>query len=249
VKKIRISAVSYTNTKPFIYGLQHTGFVDKIELSLDTPADCAQKLIDDAADIGLIPVAATLSLPRWEIVSDYCIGAVGAVNSVFIFSNCPVHDIKYLQLDPESRSSNNLARVLLKNYWKLNPKLIEGAANYSLSTETSTAFVQIGDRTFGKKDQYKYVYDLAEEWQKFTGLPFMFAGWIANKPIPHDFMQEFNAALKYGLEHREDLFRELPMRDDFDIVDYLMVKIDFDLTVEKKKALYMFLDYIKRLND
>lgn len=249
MKKIRISAVSYTNTKPFIYGLQHTGFVDKIALSLDTPTDCAQKLIDDVVDIGLIPVAATLSLPNWEIVSDYCIGAVGAVNSVFIFSNCPVHDIKYLQLDPESRSSNNLARILLKNYWKISPELIEGAPNYSLSTEPDTAFVQIGDRTFGKKDQYKYVYDLAEEWQKFTGLPFMFAGWIANKPIPHDFMQEFNAALKYGLDHRQDLFKELPMRDDFDIVDYLMVKIDFDLTVEKKKALYMFLDYIKQLND
>jgi chorismate dehydratase len=249
VKKIRISAVSYTNTKPFIYGLQHTGFVDKIELSLDMPSDCAQKLIDDVVDIGLIPVAATLSIPNWNIVSDYCIGAVGAVNSVFIFSNCEVHDIRHLQLDPESRSSNNLARVLLKNFWKVNPKLISGAPDYSLSTEANTAFVQIGDRTFGKKGNYKYVYDLAGEWQKFTGLPFMFAGWIANKPIPQEFMDEFNAALKYGLDHREDLFKELTMRDDFDIVDYLMVKIDYELTEDKKKALFMFLDLIKQLED
>jgi chorismate dehydratase len=249
VKKIRISAVSYTNTKPFIYGLQHTGFVDKIELSLDTPSDCARKLIDDTVDIGLIPVAATLSLPNWEIVSDYCIGAVGAVNSVFIFSNCPVNEIEFLQLDPESRSSNNLARVLLKNFWKVTPQFITDAPDYGLSAGDTTAFVQIGDRTFGKKDQYKYAYDLAEEWQNFTGLPFMFAGWIANKPIPQEFMLEFNAALKYGLDHRQELFKELPMRDDFDIVDYLMVKIDFDLTEEKKKALYMFLDYIKRLDD
>ncbi|GAA3993912.1 menaquinone biosynthetic enzyme MqnA/MqnD family protein [Mucilaginibacter dorajii] len=249
MKKIRISAVSYTNTKPFIYGLQHTGFVDKIELSLDMPSDCAQKLIDDVVDIGLIPVAATLSIPNWNIVSDYCIGAVGAVNSVFIFSNCEVHDIKYLQLDPESRSSNNLALVLLKNFWKVKPELISGAPDYSLSTEANTAFVQIGDRTFGKKGNYKYVYDLAGEWQKFTGLPFMFAGWIANKPIPQEFMDEFNAALKYGLDHREDLFKELTMRDDFDIVDYLMVKIDYELTEDKKKALFMFLDYIRHLED
>ena len=249
MKKIRISAVSYTNTKPFIYGLQHTGFVDKIELSLDMPSDCAQKLIDDVVDIGLIPVAATLSIPNWNIVSDYCIGAVGAVNSVFIFSNCEVHDIKYLQLDPESRSSNNLALVLLKNFWKVKPELISGAPDYSLSTETNTAFVQIGDRTFGKKGNYKYVYDLAGEWQKFTGLPFMFAGWIANKPIPQEFMDEFNAALKYGLDHREDLFKELTMRDDFDIVDYLMVKIDYELTEDKRSALFMFLDYIKHLED
>jgi chorismate dehydratase len=249
VKKIRISAVSYTNTKPFIYGLQHTGFLDKIELSLDMPADCAQKLIDDVVDIGLIPVAATLNIPNWNIVSNYCIGAVGAVNSVFIFSNCEVHDIKHLQLDPQSRSSNNLARVLLKNFWKVKPELIKDAPDYSLSTEENTAFVQIGDRTFGKKGDYKYVYDLAEEWQKFTGLPFMFAGWIANKPIPQEFMDEFNAALKYGLDHREDLFKELTMRDDFDIVDYLMVKIDYELTEDKKKALFMFLDLIKQLED
>jgi chorismate dehydratase len=247
VNKIRISAVSYTNTKPFIYGIQHSGILDKIELSLDMPSDCAQKLIDDVVDIGLIPVAATLNLPHWEIVSEYCIGAVGAVNSVFIFSNCDVKDIKYLQLDPQSRSSNNLARVLLKNYWKVNPELIKDAADYSESTEANTAFVQIGDRTFGKKNKYKYAYDLAEEWQNFKDLPFMFAGWIANKPIPQDFMDEFNAALKYGLDHRAELFEELPMRDDFDIQDYLMHKIDFDLTDGKKKALYMFLDYIKAL--
>ena len=247
MNKIRISAVSYTNTKPFIYGIQHSGILDKIELSLDMPSDCAQKLIDDVVDIGLIPVAATLSLPHWEIVSEYCIGAVGAVNSVFIFSNCDVKDIKYLQLDPQSRSSNNLARVLLKNYWKVNPELIKDAADYSESTEANTAFVQIGDRTFGKKNKYKYAYDLAEEWQNFKNLPFMFAGWIANKPIPQVFMDEFNAALKYGLDHRAELFKELPMRDDFDIQDYLMHKIDFDLTDGKKKALYMFLDYIKAL--
>ena len=247
MNKIRISAVSYTNTKPFIYGIQHSGILDKIELSLDMPSDCAQKLIDNVVDIGLIPVAATLNLPQWEIVSAYCIGAVGAVNSVFIFSNCDVKDIKYLQLDPQSRSSNNLARVLLKNYWQVTPELIKDADNYAQSTEANTAFVQIGDRTFGKKDKYKFVYDLAEEWQKFTGLPFMFAAWIANKPIPQEFMDEFNEALKYGLDHRAELFEELPMRDDFDIKDYLMHKIDFDMTEGKKKALYMFLDYIKAL--
>src|ERR1700743_2394328 len=245
--KLRISAVSYTNTKPFIYGIQHTDFIDKIELSLDNPTDCAQKLIDDVVDIGLIPVAATLNLPYWEIVADYCIGAVGAVNSVFIFSNCKIKNVRKLQLDPQSRSSNNSARVLLKNYWKLSPELVKNADDYSTSADAETAFVQIGDRTFGKKDKYKYVYDLAEEWQNFTGLPFCFAAWIANKPIPQEFIVEFNKALKYGLDHRAELFKELPKRDDFDVEDYLMHKIDFELTEDKRKALYLFLDYIKAL--
>jgi chorismate dehydratase len=220
----------------------------QIELSLDNPTDCAQKLIDDVVDIGLIPVAATLSLKHWEIVSAYCIGAVGAVNSVFIFSNCDVSEIQTLQLDPQSRSSNNLARVLLKNYWKKNDlTIVKDAADYAQPTDPYTAFVQIGDRTFGKKKNYRFVYDLAEEWQKFTGLPFVFAAWIANKAIPATFMAEFNEALKYGLSHRTELLKELPKRDDFDFEDYLMHKLNFDLTEDKKKALYLFLDYVKGL--
>ena len=247
MKKIRISAVSYTNTKPFIYGLQHADILGKIELSLDTPADCAQKLIDDRVDIGLIPVAAVLNIPGWNIVSDYCIGAVGAVNSVFIFSNCAIHDVEKLQLDPQSRSSNNLSKVLLKNYWTLIPELIVDAADYSMSTDSKTAFVQIGDRTFGKKDKYPFVYDLAQVWQDFTGLPFMFAGWIANKPIPAEFLTEFNAALKLGLDNRDELFKELPHYKDFDIEDYLMNKIDFNVTEGKIKAMELFLQYIREL--
>jgi len=211
------------------------------------PSDCAQKLIDDKVDIGLIPVAATLNLAEWHLVSDYCIGAVGAVNSVFIFSNCPIAQVKTLQLDPQSRSSNNLAKVLLKNYWKLSPEFIADAADYGTSTQEYTGFVQIGDRTFGKAESYPYVYDLAAEWTTFTGLPFTFAAWIANKPIPPGFIAEFNIALQFGLDHRADLFKEMTMRTDFDLEDYLMHKIDYPLTGQKKKALYLFLDYIKSL--
>ena len=211
------------------------------------PSDCAQKLIDNKVDIGLIPVAATLNLPEWHLVSDYCIGAVGAVNSVFIFSNCPIEEVKTLQLDPESRSSNNLAKVLLKNYWKFQPELIANAPDYGVLADKHTAFVQIGDRTFGKADQFPYVYDLAAEWTAFTGLPFTFAAWIANKPISPEFIQEFNESLQYGLDHRSELFSEMTMRDDFDLKDYLMNKIDYPLTHQKKEALYLFLDYIKAL--
>lgn len=245
--KIRISAVSYTNTKPFLYGIEHSDIINKIDLSLDMPSDCAQKLIDDEVDIGLIPVAAILNLPRWEIISDYCIGASGPVNSVFIFSNCPAEDIRTLLLDPESRSSNNLARVLLKNYWKADYQAIVNAPDYAASTDNHTAFVQIGDRTFGKKQQYKYVYDLAEEWNKFTGLPFVFAAWVANKLIPSDFMDEFNEAMRNGLAHRAELLKKLPTRPDFDLEDYLMHKLDFNLTEDKKKALHLFHQYIKAL--
>lgn len=248
MKRINISAVNYTNSKPFIYGLQHSALLKDINLSLDIPSDCAQKLIDNTVDIGLIPVAAILKLPYWEIVSDYCIGANGAVDSVFIFSPCPIEEVQQVQLDPESWSSNNLAKVLIKNYWGLQPAFIVDATDYGDSKDMKTAYVQIGDRTFGKKKQYAYVYDLAEEWQKFTGFPFVFAAWIANKPIPPAFVAKFNEAMQYGLNHREELFKEeMTERPDFDLKNYLLHQIDYDFTDEKKVALHLFLDFVRAL--
>jgi len=239
LNKIKVSAVSYTNSKPFVYGLMHSGILDQIELSLDIPSDCASKLIENKVDIGLVPVAALLHVPEYHIVSDYCIGAVGAVDSVFIFSNKPIAEIKTLQLDAQSRTSNNLAKVLLKNFWKINPEFVDH--------DQADAFVLIGDRTFGKKEQFVFHYDLAEEWFNFTGLPFAFAVWASNKPIPESFKIEFNAALKLGLEHRVDVLKVLDKVENFDLDDYLMNKIDFNLDENKLKAISKFHQLIKEL--
>lgn len=241
MNKIKVSAVSYTNTKPFVYGLMHSGILNQIELSLDIPSDCATKLIEGQVDIGLVPVAALLKIRHYEIISNYCIGARGNVDSVFIFSNKPIQNVKTLLLDSQSRTSNYLARVLLKNHWNISPEF--------LNAGVADAFVQIGDRTFGKKDTYPYQYDLAEEWYKFTELPFVFAVWASNKPIPEDFKDAFNAALKYGLEHREELIPGLEKVNNFDLKNYLMNKIDYNLDDEKLAALAKFHEYIKTMQD
>lgn len=241
MSKIKISAVSYTNTKPFIYGIEHAQLQDQIDLSLDIPTDCAAKLIDKRVDVGLIPVAAIPLVPDANIIADYCIGSVGAVNSVFIFSNVPYNEIKTLKLDSHSRTSNNLAKVLLKFYWKQE-------VDFTRDPEAQTdAIVLIGDRTFGKKEEYAYAYDMGEQWMNFTGLPFVYAAWVANREIPQDFIQTFNTALAYGLEHRPELLKTLPASANFDLEDYLMHKLDFELTAAKREALDLFLSYIAQL--
>lgn len=239
--KIKISAVSYTNTKPFIYGIRNSAVVNDIELSLDIPSDCAAKLIAGKVDIGLIPVAAIPHVPGARIVADYCIGSVGAVNSVFIFSYVPVTQIRTLRLDAQSRTSNNLAKVLLKFYWKHDVSFLTDESS------DADAIVLIGDRTFGKKDKFPYAYDMGQEWMNFTGLPFVYAAWVANKPISDAFVQRFNEALAYGLLHRAQLLDELPLNPSFDLEDYLMNKLDFALTENKRTALERFLGYIKKL--
>ena len=241
MNKIKISAVSYTNTKPFIYGIERSKLKNKIDLYLDIPSDCATKLIENKVDIGLIPVAAIPFVPNANIISSYCIGSVGLVNSVFIFSKVPASEIKTLKLDSQSQTSNHLAKVLLKFHFKVE---VEFLTNNTIETD---AIVLIGDRTFGRKADFAYAYDMGEEWMKFTGLPFVYAAWVANKEISAQFVEEFNEALKFGLNNRDKVLKELPAVPNFDLEDYLFNKLDFDLTNDKRKALDLFLSYIKQL--
>ncbi|WP_158799897.1 menaquinone biosynthetic enzyme MqnA/MqnD family protein [Pedobacter sp. L105] len=241
MNKIKISAVAYTNTKAFIYGIEHSTVIDQIDLSLDIPSDCAGKVIDGTVDLGLIPVAAIPHVPNANIIADYCIGSIGAVNSVFIFSNVPAEQIKTLKLDSHSRTSNNLAKVLLKFHFKQE-------VTYTTDPEALTdAIVLIGDRTFGKKGDYAFVYDMGEEWMNFTGLPFVYAAWVANKELPEAFIKDFNAALKMGLAERAEVLKTLAPNPLFDLEDYLMNKLDFELTDKKREALALFLSYIEQL--
>ncbi len=241
MEKVKISAVSYTNTLPFLYGLKHTSVIDEVSLSLDVPSTCAHKLIHGEADLGIVPVAALPDIPHAEIVSDYCLGASGAVNSVFIYSEKPIREVKSLRLDSQSRTSNALARILLRHHWKNEDiVLVDGEAD---------AYVEIGDRTFGKQHAHPCVYDLSWHWQEFTGLPFTFAVWVANKPLTPSFIQAFNDALAFGLSQREALIAELPARIDFDYRQYLMENIDYQYNEEKKQAVKTFLTLMESLND
>lgn len=142
MQKVKVSAVSYTNTLPFLQGIKSSPILEKIDLSVDYPAECARKVIEGEVDMGIIPVAALLNIPNYQIITDYCIGADGPVDSVFIFSDNPIEEINILRLDVQSRTSNGLARILLKHYWKRDVEVVfEGDAD---------AYVLIGDRTFGK---------------------------------------------------------------------------------------------------
>ena len=95
-KKVKISAVSYANTYPFLYGIHKKLDSKYFELSLDVPSECARKLINNEVDLGLIPVATIPLVDNSKIISDYCIGANGAVKTVLLMSKLPIENI-YLE--------------------------------------------------------------------------------------------------------------------------------------------------------
>ena len=241
----KISVVSYLNAKPFIYGLMHAPNGSHFNYCLDIPAVCAAKLATNEVQVGLIPVAAMLEMQNPQIITDYCISAHEAVNSVFIFANNPIDEIHTIYLDPHSRSSNNLAKILLKHFWKKEVEFKERTIDI-VSLKDGEAFVLIGDRTFGIQVQYQHVYDLATAWFKFTGLPFVFAAWVANTVLTADFIKEFNTVLAYGLANKNEVIKANQLAN-FDVADYLNNKINYHLSDEKLKAIELYLAYCKSL--
>ena len=242
---IKISCVNYLNSKPFIFGLQHSGIKDEIELQLDYPSACAKKLGENMVDIGLIPVAALNEMEDYHIISDYCIGADGDVGSVLLASDVPLHLIQNILLDYQSRTSVILARILAEKFWKITPHFHETRQNYETVIGGTTAGIIIGDRTFALKSKFKYIYDLAHEWKLFTNLPFVFACWVANKDLDRNFVKHFNEALRFGLMNCEAVVSQFKAESgaEFDVRDYLENKISYAFDERKKFSLELFQNY------
>ena len=110
---VRIAAVSYLNTIPFIYGIRHEGNL-RADLLLAPPADCYLNYAEGRADIALMPSAMVPTLKSTSIITDYCIGANGKVRTVELFSNVPIQQVRRIFLDVHSRTSvSPLATILL----------------------------------------------------------------------------------------------------------------------------------------
>jgi len=241
---MRLSAVSYLNTKPFIYGLFRSDLASEIDLSLDIPSVCAQKLLTGEADVVLTPVAIIPELGEAYLVSDYCIGSTGTVKTVCLFSEKPLAEIKRIYLDFHSRTSVALTRVLCGQYWHIRPEFIPATAGYEEKIGGDTAGLIIGDRTIGKHEHFPFAYDLGEAWMEWTGLPFVYAAWVSVRPLHPELVRRFNAALKTGLDHIPELTKILPTMPGFDVEKYFRENISYELDGPKWEALNRFLGLV-----
>lgn len=244
-RKIRIGAVNYLNTKPLLHGLKIAPVHHAISLTLDYPAHIATMLLNDEIDLGLVPVAILPKLKSPHIDSDYCIGCDGEVSSVAIFSEKPLEELKTVLLDYQSRTSVALAKILIKQYWKLEPVLVDTKGEeFRHEIQGTTGGLIIGDRALEQRHISKYHYDLGKAWKAFTGLPFVFAAWVSNKALDPDFVREFNAANKAGLEHFKEIIHENPF-PYFNLNEYYSRYISYELNEEKRKGLHLFLEMLK----
>jgi chorismate dehydratase len=241
---LRISAVSYLNTFPFVYGIEKSGFLKDYELKLEVPSKCAKSLMDGNADIALVPVGAIPDLDNYKIIDGYCIGTEGKVKSVLLLSNISFEKIKTIYIDTESRTSAELIKVIANKFWEINPSFKKLTKKQKLNPYE--AVLLIGDKSLEQAPKFSFVYDLGEEWFKYTELPFTFACWMGKNSLDDKSMNDLNRCLRFGVSHiKESVAFYAPENQfSFDPYEYLTKNISFDFDGDKKDALSVFLQLI-----
>jgi chorismate dehydratase len=239
-----VGVVNYLNTKPMMYGLERTPVRDRIELVADYPSNVARRLLGGEIDLGLVPVAAIPLMKEHYFISDYCIGTEGEIATVALFSEVPMNEIETVYLDYQSRTSVALCRYLMRESWGIQPRIIDAAGeSFRDEIRGTTAGVVIGDRAFEQRRISTYIYDLGSEWKAITGLPFVFAAWVSNRPLGSDFMDEFNAAVGLGLQHIDQIVAENPF-PLFDLEKYYRMHLSYAFDDAKKRGMNLFLKEI-----
>lgn len=244
----RIVAVSYLNTIPYIYGITHAGSDLCADLVLAPPSGCAETLRRGEAEIGLVPVAALPSLSDFSIFSSFCIGASGPVRTVVLATNTPLSEIDTVYLDSHSLTSVALARMLAHERWGISPEW-KPLTDYTLleCPAPGSAYILIGDKVFENESRFSHLYDLATEWYAHTGLPFVFAAWVARRELEPPLLTRLEQALRYGTEHIPQAIAWNHYPDPRQAQRYLSENIDFAMDSQKRAALSLFLDKGERL--
>lgn len=242
---LKISMVSYLNSKPFLFGLESTKLIRDLELHLEIPAQTAKKIKSNLVDIALVPVATLPHLEGFTIITDYCIGANERVDSVFLFSAVPIEQVMKIYLDAHSRTSANLIQILCREYWQIEVEFINDSTVNADLVKGNDACLMIGDKALECRHQMPYQYDLATAWNKHTGLPFVFAVWVSNKK-GEQIEESLNQSLKIGvdqLNHVSDIYaQQFP---NLNVAEYFTQSIDYHYNKEKAKALDLFLKKMK----
>lgn len=238
----RVAAVSYLNTVPFIYGIEHAHLL-RAGLILSPPSRCVTAFAEGEADIALVPAAGLSSLPDAHLITRFCIGADGPVRTVTLMSDSPVGAIRRIWLDGHSRTSALLIKILCEELWNITPEYRQ-LDDYSVVDvpQEGDAYLLIGDKVFDYEGRFSHIHDLAVHWRELTGLPFVFAVWIAREGVPEEVAEALSASLEYGIDHIPEAVNYYGHSGKAYAVEYLTENIDFILDDPKRQALSLFLE-------
>jgi chorismate dehydratase len=241
--KIRVGAVVYLNARPLIFSLAR--LAPQVDLVFDLPSRLADALAAGQLDVAMIPSIEYARSPDYAIISDACIACHGPVRSVKLYSRVPLERLRPLALDEGSRTSAALVRILLKERFGVSPETRPLPIERSSSEAAADAVMLIGDRgMLPSDDAFEFQWDLGEVWSKWTGLPFVFAMWIARPGVDLEGVAEVLAAARdEGLGRLEEIAHEAAPTigvPEADCLSYLRDHLEFRFGQQQRQGLEHF---------
>lgn len=248
--RLKIGAVSYLNAKPLVYRLPH--FVPQAELVYDVPSRLALRLAAGRLDVAMIPSVEYLGHPEYSIASDACIACRGPVLSVKLFCRVAPERIRLLALDEGSRSSAVMAKILLWEQFGLRPRSETLPLGARVSDTPADAVLLIGDRAIQATDQgFAQVWDLGDQWYRWTELPFVFAMWIARAGVNWSGVDAALAAARdCGVAHLPEIAAAEAVQVGLDAstcLEYLRDNLHFVFGAKERAGLEHFHRHAARL--
>ncbi len=233
----KIAVVSQLDTVPFVYGIRHaTDF--RADLSLfPSPDDCIEAFIGGKADIALLPASIVPSLRSSEIITDYCVGAIGAARSAVVVGNTPITKVRRLFVAPDAGTALALAAWLSQNRWHIAPDWVEAAAEVPADLAEGDALLLTGKAAYESAERFSFCYDIAKEWIDATHQPIAFDVWVGRKGISYETHDALQNALTFGIEHTFEAVAESDFAATDYAYDHLVREIDYLFDIEKHTAL------------
>ncbi len=194
MRRLRISAISYLNTAPLMWDFEHGDTSQEFDVSYTLPSVCARALQGNTADIGIIPAAAYSQIPGLEILPDIAIASKRAVRSILLVSRVPIEKVRSIALDTSSMTSVALTKVIFEKWFGSGRTFTAMEPNLDKMLAVHDAGLLIGDPALQVDRSRYHTLDLAEEWIRHTGKPFVFAFWAVRQEALRDFTPSFDLA-------------------------------------------------------
>jgi chorismate dehydratase len=236
----------------FENGETSTRLRESFDIAYTIPSRCAEQLKEGSADIGIIPVAAYTVIPDLVIVPDVAIAAKNKVRSILLVSKVAIDKIRSVATDDSSRTSAALVEIYLRKFVGTDPGFIRQKPDLKTMLQWHDAALLIGDPALQARTSGYFVYDLAEEWNRWTGRPFVFAFWAVRKKTLEDrngepnIAQVFQQSRDRGLQHIPEIAAAWSPKLGLSaglISDYLTHNVDYALDRENVEGLRLFFRY------
>lgn len=218
------------------------------------PALCAQQLKSGVADMGIVPVITTATIPDLEILPGVAIASYSPVGSITLASKDPIENVGTIAVDANSRTSVALLQVLLTKFYGGPRKLVPMSPDLPSMLKRHDAALLIGDAALTASTYGLFSYDLATLWRQHTGLPFVFAVWAIRRQAVEEcdpqlpITEIFQRSRELGLrpENLASIARQWAPKLGLTgerIVSYLRDNIHYELDAECAKGLALYFHY------